>query len=68
MHWKDTRIALSSGGALHMRFLQGTFEINKWVMGLLKKGATCPVSLLPWCVFMLRECVVMVWWPPTPAM
>lgn len=70
MHWKETRIPLRplriyfADGS----FCRGTFEINNWVMGLLKKGAMCPVSLLPWCAFVLRECEVMVWWPPSPAM
>lgn len=35
-------------------------------MGLLKKGAVCPVSLFLWV--MPTECMVTVWWPPTPAM
>lgn len=47
-------------------FSRGTFEINNWVMGLLKKGAVCPVSLLSWCAFVPRECMVVVWCPPHP--
>lgn len=47
-------------------FSRGTFEINNWVIGLLKKGAVCPVSLLSWCAFVPRECMVMVWCAPHP--